>query len=322
MPTFGRLGRHSNRSQQGISEQPPAAGAQSNVGAGNSGTAVGGGDAAAVGLAKPSLDTQSALSPSAGNSPLETIDIRQQQQLQQQQQQQGQGIPQNVGPNKLQKQQPQQSQGQLSQQAPAPPPHLYSAQSTSSAANNNPSPLQQQHPGGGDYVFDARQQQQQQQQQQHSSDFSDQSVNRSQSLRYPSQTSLQQQLQPPQQQQVYGGIAPGSVDDLPSPASFQQLQQPQQQPPQPAPPPEKHRTNRKLHIIKGIFGSVRGTSDTSSSSQNSSHAPAPQSANPPPYETNAGLARRPSNKRVSTQLYHALHSRPLDFPVSVSVNSL
>ncbi|OAR02116.1 hypothetical protein LLEC1_01642 [Akanthomyces lecanii] len=256
MPTFGRLGKHSNRSQHGLPEHS-SAGAQSSGASNPAGS--GGGDAA------------------------------------QQQQQQGLPLLQNPGASKLQKQQPQpqshQSQSQSqSRQTPAPPPHLYSASSTG-AATNNPSPLQQ-HPGG-DFVFDARQQQQQQH-----PDFVDPTVNRSQSLRYPSQSSLQQQQLPPhhQQQQQFYGVASSSVDDLPSPASFQQ-QQPQQQPP-PQLAPEKPRTNRKLHIIKGIFSSVRGTSDTSSSSQNSSHAPVSHPVSQP-FDPNAGLARRESNKRDS-----------------------
>ncbi|OAA58801.1 hypothetical protein ISF_06584 [Cordyceps fumosorosea ARSEF 2679] len=292
MPTFGRLGKHSNRSQHGLPEQSPAASAAQGSGSGTSDAAVGGGSGGGGGLADSGLDTQSALSSTAG-SPRDPIDGRQQQQLQQhiqhQQKQQGLPILQTSVSNKLQKQQPQQQQQQQQSQsqAPAPPPHLYSASSTSSATNN-PSPLQ--HPGG-DFVFDARQQQQQH------PDFVDPTVHRSQSLRYPSQSSLLQQHQlPPHQQQVYG-IASTSVDDLPSPASFQQLQQ-QQPPPQPA--PEKHRTNRKLHIIKGIFGSVRGTSDTaSSSSQNNAPAPAPHPASQP-YDPSGGLlGRRSSNKRDS-----------------------
>lgn len=304
MPTFGRLGKHSNRSQHGLPDQPPA-GAQSSSGASNpAGSGVVVGDAAAGGgaLADSGLDAQSALSPPAG-SPHEAIDARQQQQLQhqiQQQQQQQQGLPllQTPGPNKLQKQQqqpPQLQSHQSQSQAPAPPPQLYSASSTG-LATNNPSPLQQ-HPGG-DFVFDARQQPQH-------PDFVDPTVNRSQSLRYPSQSSLrQQQQQQPSHQHVYG-IATSSVDDLPSPASFQQ----QQPPPQPA--PEKQRTHRKLDIIKGIFGSVRGTSDTSSSSQNSSHAPVSHPASQPYDPTNAGLGRRPSNKRVSTrpETLSTLHSQ-------------
>ncbi|KAF1738577.1 hypothetical protein CRV24_000503 [Beauveria bassiana] len=173
---------------------------------------------------------------------------------------------------------------QAQSQAPAPPPHLYSAASTASATNNNPSPLQQ-HPGG-DFVFDARQQQQH-------SEFVDPTVNRSQSLRYPSQSSLLQQHQSHSHQQQVYGIATSSVDDLPSPASFQQQQLQHQPPPQAA--PEKHRTNRKLHIIKGIFGSVRNSSDNSSSSQNSSHSPARQQ-----HDNIVGfLGRRSSNKRDS-----------------------
>ncbi|OAA36951.1 S-adenosylmethionine-dependent methyltransferase-like protein [Beauveria brongniartii RCEF 3172] len=285
MPTFPRLGKHGNRSQHGLPEQA-AAGIQSS----------GVGDAAG-----PGLDAQSALSSTAG-SPHEAIDVRQQQQhqlqqqMQQQQQQQGLPILQGPGSSKLPKQQvstlQQQPQAQLHQaqsnqaqsQAPAPPPHLYSATSTASATNNNPSPLQQ-HPGG-DFVFDARQQQQH-------SEFVDPTVNRSQSLRYPSQSSLLQQHQSPSHQQQVYGIATSSVDDLPSPASFQQQQLQHQPPPQPA--PEKHRTNRKLHIIKGIFGSVRSSSDNSSSSQNSSHAPGSQQ-----HDNIVGfLGRRSSNKRDS-----------------------
>ncbi|PMB73522.1 hypothetical protein BM221_000945 [Beauveria bassiana] len=173
---------------------------------------------------------------------------------------------------------------QAQSQAQAPPPHLYSAASTASATNNNPSPLQQ-HPGG-DFVFDARQQQQH-------SEFVDPTVNRSQSLRYPSQSSLLQQHQSHSHQQQVYGLATSSVDDLPSPASFQQQQLQHQPPPQAA--PEKHRTNRKLHIIKGIFGSVRNSSDNSSSSQNSSHSPASQQ-----HDNIVGfLGRRSSNKRDS-----------------------
>ncbi|ATY67262.1 S-adenosylmethionine-dependent methyltransferase [Cordyceps militaris] len=297
MPTFGRLGKHSNRSQHGLPEQPPA-GAQ---GSGAGDAAVGGG------LTDPSLEAQSALSPLAG-SPHDTIDSRQQQQqmqqqIQQPQQQQQQGLPiltSAAGPNKLQKQQQQQQplphQAQSQSQAPAPPPHLYSTSSTG-PATNNPSPLQQ-HPGG-DFVFDARQQQQH-------PDFADPTVNRSQSLRYPSQSSLLQHPHP-HQQQVYG-IATTSVDDLPSPTSFQHQQL--QQPPPPQPAPEKHRTNRKLHIIKGIFGSVRGTSDTSSSSQNSSHAPVPHPASQQ-YDPTAGLGRRSSNKRDSRILPQINTLRPV-----------
>ncbi|KAJ4153240.1 hypothetical protein LMH87_009737 [Akanthomyces muscarius] len=302
MPTFGRLGKHSNRSQHGLPEQSSAgaqsSGASNPAGSGGGDAAVGGGGLSADSIG---MDAQSALSPSAG-SPHEAIDARQQQQLQQQmqQQQQQQGLPllQNPGPSKLQKQPPQQQQqqpppqshqSQSQSQAPAPPPHLYSASSTGTATNN-PSPLQQ-HPGG-DFVFDARQQQQQH------PDFVDPTVNRSQSLRYPSQSSLQQQQLPPhhQQQQQFYGVASSSVDDLPSPASFQQQQLQQQPPPQLA--PEKPRTNRKLHIIKGIFSSVRGTSDTSSSSQNSSHAPVSHPVSQP-FDPNAGLARRQSSKRDS-----------------------
>lgn len=287
MPTFPRLGKHGNRSQHGLPEQA-AVGIQSS----------GVGDAAGSGL-----DAESALSSSTG-SPHEAIDVRQQQQhqlqqqMQQQQQQQGLPILQGPGSSKLPKQQvstlQQQPQAQLHQaqtnqaqsQAPAPPPHLYSAASTASATNNNPSPLQQ-HPGG-DFVFDARQQQQH-------SEFVDPTVNRSQSLRYPSQSSLLQQHQSHSHQQQVYGIATSSVDDLPSPASFQQQQLQHQPPPQAA--PEKHRTNRKLHIIKGIFGSVRNSSDNSSSSQNSSHSPASQQ-----HDNIVGfLGRRSSNKRVSTQ---------------------
>lgn len=328
MPSFGRLGKHSNRSQHGISDQQQQLQQQQlqqqqlqqqqqqHQLAGIQTSGATSGDAAAVGLADSGLDAQSALSP---GSPHEPIDARQQQQLQQMQQHGGQSILQNPGPNKLQKQPPPLQQQQSSslaqpqlqqqgQQAPAPPPHLYSVPSTGSATNN-PSPLQQ-HPGNSDFVFDARQQQQQQQQ--HPPDFVDPTVNRAQSLRYPSQSSLQQQQIQQQQphQQVYG-LASSSVDDLPSPASLQQQQQQQQlqqqpppQQPQPAPHSEKQRTNRKLHIIKGFFGSVRGTSDTSSSSQNSSHAQVPHPNNPPydpSINANPGLVRRPSNKRVSTQ---------------------
>lgn len=358
MPSFGRLGKHSNRSQHGISEQQQQQqqqqqalpSASSNIAA-TSPTAApqqpsnGGVGVGVPGVAAPlsslpgsfnageSSPTDSPLdnpgaphqsAPLAVGTALTSHDHVDPRQLP------PQAVSQTT-PNKLQK------------QPPNPPPHLYNTSSSSAAAGVNPSPLTQN--PGGDIFFDGRQAQHQS-----PSDFAASAdVSRSQSQRYPSQHSLhlqqqqQQQLQqlPPQQQQASQqqqqlyGVATSSADELPSPASFNQQPLAQTQP-----APEKHRSNRTRHIIKGIFGSVRGTQDTAGSNSNSNNnsssshssalalaqaqaqsqgqSPIHGSAPAPPghaikgrsgsYDNTAGLARRPS-KRVSN-LSHIKTSLP------------
>lgn len=300
MPSFGRLSKHSNRSQHALPEQlstgAGGSGSSAASGSGPSGGAVqaqaqahaqtqqGGGAIGALGALgsagqadSPAEGTQvtpqSALSSTTALSSsdhLETfVDARPPPQSQQQLQQQ-------------QQQQLQQQQQQHQQHPPPPPPHLFNPQS---AGVNLPPSLQT--PGaGGSPAFDGHQPPT-------PIDFTDPSVSRSQSQRYGAPLTPQQ-LQ--QHQQVYG-TASGSIDDLPSTSGYHQPPPPPQQQSAPAPAPQK-RSTRKL--IKGIFGSSRESHDAHHQQQQQPPPPTQSTGhNPPgPYDNTAGLARRPS-KRVS-----------------------
>ncbi|KAK2590256.1 hypothetical protein QQS21_012055 [Conoideocrella luteorostrata] len=314
MPSFGRLSKHSNRSQHALPEQlsttgetsgvvqaqqhqhqqhqpqpqpQPQAGSGVGVGAGVSATAgatvmatsshAAQANSSAEALPRPALSSSTAHSSS---DHLETsADSRSPPQGQQQLQHQ-----------------------QLQQQQPPPlPPHLFNTQT---GGVNLPLSLQTSGPGGSP-SFDGHQSQT-------PIDFGP-GVSRSQSQRYgrplssqrqqpqqqqqhqrQQQQQQQQHHQQQQQQQVYG-IASGSFDDLPNAgAHHQQLPPPPQQPSVLAPAAQK-RSTRKL--IKGIFGSSRESHD----SHNHQQQPPPQPTGHNPsgaYDNTAGLARRPS-KRVS-----------------------
>lgn len=349
MPSFGRLGKHSNRSQHGITEQQQqqqqsstSPSSSSNITATPSTTGPQASGGVGVGAPIPSSTIPGSFNtgetPPSADSPLDAAQGASSQSA----------LPLGVGTavttsnDHFDPRQLAASQGQppnkLQKQPPNPPPHLYNTSSTASASaasGINPSPLQQN--PSGDVFFDSRQAQHQP-----PSDFATSAdVSRSQSQRYPSQHSLlvqqqqQQQQQQHQQQQIYG-VASSSADELPSPASFNQQPVPPAQ--TQAPPAEKQRSNRTRHIIKGIFGSVRGTQDTAGSNShnnnNSSsssstalaqaqaaqsqsqgqspiHGPAPGSASKGrsgSYDNTAGLARRPS-KRVRN-LSHLQTSLP------------
>ena len=311
MPSFGRLGKHSNRSQHALVADALAAGSGSgsggNSGAGGAPAVSGSARGAAAGHANANAAAaatpHSALSSSHNTafSSNESFDSRTQQQHQQQQQ-----LP-------LQQQKHQLLQTQQNQLPPSspsgqqrPPPQLYSSPSAASSSTSaNPPPLQHNPAGaevGGSPVFDGQQhphqlqhqqQQQHQPQYQHSSDFGDSAgVSRSsqQSNRFSTINS----------QNPYG-IATDSADDLnntlnygPGSAPLAPQQQQQQPPPQGQPAPEK-RSTRKL--IKGIFsGSSRGASDQQHHHHGISigHSHSHQQS----YDNTSGLARRPS-KRVS-----------------------
>lgn len=197
---------------------------------------------------------------------------------------------------------------QLQHQAPVPPPHLYNPASASSPANpainnssssgilnslnqpQNPQQLLSQPDDSTPGFVDGHQVIS-------SQDPSDPAfVNRSQSARFPPvhpppphgsferlHLSAQQQQQHQHQQELYGvGVASGSLDDLPSPNSYQQQQQQAAVPPQPQPSKRSAR-----NIIKGIFGG--GSSSKNNDEDQRSHSS---------YDNTSGLARRPS-KRVS-----------------------
>lgn len=274
MPTFGRLGKHSNRSQQALVEQQLAAG----------------GASATESPAAANHSTPLSALPSSHNtafSSSESFSSRAQQQQQQQTQHQLPPPPSSSAS---------QSQPQSSPSAP-PPPRLYN----SPAGNPNNSPLPPlpslQNPGpAGSPAFDARQKH---------PDFADPAaVSRSQSHRF---SAVSQQQQQALSSQLYG-IASSSVDDLsnanypPGPATQQTQQvqvspQPQnkQQQQQTTPVPEK-RSTRKL--IKGIFSgsSSRGTSDNSQHHHH--HSFGLSHSHQQSYDNSSGLSRKPS-KRVS-----------------------
>lgn len=336
MPSFGRLGKHSNRSQHGISEQqqPPSASLSNTTATAT--TTAGPHPTGGVGVGISGAQHQQPPSTAAGSlnisdtPPTDSLlDNTVGTAL-------TTGSHDHVDPRQLPPQQAasQSTPNKLQKQPPNPPPHLYNTTSSSSptSAGGNPSSLPQN--PAGDVFFDGRQHQS-------PTDFADSAgVSRSQSERYPSQHSLhlqqqqQQQQQQGQPQQIYG-VATSSVDELPSPASFHQQQPAQPLPQQSAqPPPEKPRSNRTRHIIKGIFGSVRGTQDTTGSNSNSNSnnnnisnpqiQPPPQIQGQSPiqggqspsanvrsgsYDNTTGLARRPSKRvsnlsRLSTSLPH------------------
>ncbi|UNI21540.1 hypothetical protein JDV02_007520 [Purpureocillium takamizusanense] len=293
MPSFGRLSKHSNRSQHALAEPPlpavapvtgPGSGSAAASGSGpgaaatvpaptasstshNNSTTTAAGAGAPPGQADSPVDTtpQSALSSTAGLSSNEHFVDAQQHQLSQQPQHPTASLP---------------SSSSSQQQQPPPPPHsqqhanFYGHQS----AGVRLPPLQTSSDvaHGGSPVFDARHQ--------HPAtpiDFADAAaVSRSQNQRYdPSAHHLTQQHHQ-QHPQVYG-IASGSIEDLPSAGTYQ-----------PSPiatnAPEK-RSTRKL--FKGFFGSGRSSHDPAPPQQ---HGHAHQGS----YDNTAGLARRPS-KRIS-----------------------
>lgn len=311
MPSFGRLSKHSNRSQHALPEQQSTAtgsgsasgsvsgsaaagapsGAAQTAGSGTGGAASGPG-AAAQAESPAEAAPQSALSSTAAlsSSDVDTfVDARlppqghplQQQQLLQQHQQ-----------HQLQQHLHQQ------QQPPAPPPHLFNSQS----AGVNPLPPLQ--TGGGVPTFEGHQPQT-------PIDFADAAVNRSQSQRYGAPLLQPQHQQQQQQQQQAYPIASGSFDDLPSAGSYQQQHPPLQQQSIPAPAPQK-RSTRKL--IKGIFGSSRDSHEAAHQQQiqqqqlllqqhhqqqlQQQQQQQQQHQATGPYDNTTGLARRPS-KRVS-----------------------
>ncbi|EON98082.1 hypothetical protein UCRPA7_6440 [Phaeoacremonium minimum UCRPA7] len=155
------------------------------------------------------------------------------------------------------------------QQPPLPPAH---GVNVFGPAGNQP-PLNPNHQqplhGHSQSVFDARQQKAAQ-------DFAD-SVNRSQSQRYPQVTT------PIHPQQLHPSFASSSVDDLPSALQAASSNIPQGQPGVPhhqqAPPPEPKRSTRRL--IRNILSGNSGSTSTRDH-----------------YDNTGGLARRPS-KRVS-----------------------
>lgn len=291
--TFGRLGKHSNRSHHAVAEPPPlpsgaspaaAVSASASASASASSSAPGANTAVTTGQhsgqeadspadAPPQQhQLQSALSTSAFSSSRESFaDPRQQ------------------------TQQNAQAQAQQQSSAAAASSHLYHSQPPAGAGLNvlNPPPLQNPAGVGSSPIFDGRHPQLQ------SSDFGDASaVNHSQNQRYSSI----------QQQQIYGHSS-SSIDDIPGTAGS--YHQSEATPPPAAAPPEK-RSARKL--IKGIFSGSKGSSsheshhhsgrdsrdssNNSGSSNNNNSGSSHGAAQPGSYDNTGGLARRPS-KRVS-----------------------
>lgn len=314
MPSFGRLGKHSNRSQHALTDAL-AAGAGSGSGGNSASSAVSGSGSgsnrgAAAGYANANAAStatpHSALSSSHNTafSSNESFDSRsqQQQQFPPQQQQKHQ---------LLQTQQPQLAPSSPAGQQRAPP-RLYSSPSAASSTTSaNPPPLQQHNPAGaevgGSPIFDGQQHphqlqhQQHQQQQQHQlqyqnqSDFADSAgVSRSsqQSNRYSKINS----------QSPYGNAA-DSADNLNNYGPGSAPLPPQQQQQQPPPPqggtvPEKR---SKRGLIKNIFsGSSRASSDQQQQQQQQHHHHGISigHSHQESYDNTTGLARRPS-KRVS-----------------------
>ncbi|KAG8415105.1 hypothetical protein J3458_008985 [Metarhizium acridum] len=184
-------------------------------------------------------------------------------------------------PDSTQQQQQQllhQQQHQQQQHHPLPPPppvHLFNLQSS----GVNPSSSLQASGSGVSPAFDGHQPPT-------PVDF-DPSVSRSQSQHYGASLT-------PQHHQFYG-TASGSIDDLPGSGGgyHQQPQQPQQLS-APAPAPQK-RSTRKL--IKGIFTSSRDSHDTHHHQQTPPPPPQSSGYNPSgPYDNTTGLARRPSKR--------------------------
>ncbi|KAH9239105.1 hypothetical protein K456DRAFT_1828062 [Colletotrichum gloeosporioides 23] len=310
MPSFGRIGRHNNRSQQALVE--PVGGAPS---AGNSPTPLSAVPAALSGaggqvplppsghsqshpqgqghghglsishsLAPAPAPTSSSTTPTTtnttttggANNPItphsaSSTAFSSIESFDTQHQQQHQ---QQQFQN-LQHQQHQHQQHQQGQQGPPPPPHDYPASASPAAAAASRNSLLLQH--NPLPPADSRQRGPGQQQ-----EFAD-SVSRSQSQRYPPAVA-------PYPNTQYGA-ASSSVDNLRASLNNTSTATAQSQAtsptPQPAPQPEKRSARR---LLKNILGAGRDHHNTPPPSQ--------QPTPPGSYDNTGGLARRPS-KRVS-----------------------
>ncbi|GKT43964.1 uncharacterized protein ColSpa_04145 [Colletotrichum spaethianum] len=297
MPTFGRIGRHHNRSQQALVDPggevagpaashstpaPPSGSAAAGPGAPSSSSSshpyphsslapASGPPGPAPAPVSSALTANAAgasnqITPHSASSTAfsssESFDIHQNQLAHQHQLQQPQL-------QHLQQQQP--NIPQQGQQGPPPQPHEYPPTSTTTAASASRNSLLLQHHNPP--IADLRQRSQQ--------DFSD-SVSRSQSQRYPPGVA------PYPNSNQFNAAASSSVDSLrasanntsPAPLNNQATS------PLPQPAPEKRSARRLLKNILG--GSGRDHHNT----------PPPQPTPPSSYDNTAGLARRPS-KRVS-----------------------
>ncbi|KAK5988861.1 hypothetical protein PT974_10358 [Cladobotryum mycophilum] len=309
MPSFGRLGKHSNRSHHTVTEPPSlpsgvsaaaAAGAGNTntlgpgpgvagIGgsAGGAGTGGGGVGTALEADSPPDATPQSALSSSALSSSESFVDARQ---TQQQQQQQAAAVAAAEAQHHHQQQ-------QQHQQSVAPPPaHLYH-QGSSTGVN----------PSASIGSFDGHEQQLQQQPP--PNDFDAAAHSRTSAQQYglpfqlpppPPPLPSQQQLQ--LQQQLYGSVSTTSLDNISSVASYLQTTQGAPAPPPQAAAPAEKRSTRKL--LKGIFAKATGNQDHSShhhhrQSESSAAAAAATAATAAAYDNTVGLGRR-SSKRVST----------------------
>ncbi|RGP80811.1 hypothetical protein FLONG3_1080, partial [Fusarium longipes] len=161
-----------------------------------------------------------------------------------------------------------------------PPPHLYSSPSAASSttganvANNPPSLQQQQSSNLSKVAYDSH------------GDFHDPGLGRSQSIRYSTTASYDNQNPSTDDLNRYGQIA------------SQQLQQQQQVQNQAQTAPAEKRSTRKL--IKGIFsGSNRGASDNQHHQGISTGHSNNQS-----YDNTGGLARRPSKRLPESKRSH------------------
>lgn len=312
MPSFGRIGRHSNHSQHNLIEQqanaPPSLLTSSSSGVGP-GTGPGGVPVSASASASSSTNTPtSALSAALSSSESGQVDTRAQQQTQnkqilqtqQQQQQLLEDYSRSISQHQHQQQQP----------PPGLPPAYTAINSTPLASNHthshghNPTTTSVPNSAGAAAAYGSSRQPQQQQKQKGShQDFAD-SVSRSQSTRYP-------QVSPAQTQQHF---LPGSssVDNLPGTISSPLIPQVQpghpigphhQQHPSQTAPIEAKQSTRKLirKILQG--GSASRNSCATVASPPDPHHQQHHSS----YDSSPGLARRPS-KRVSNSFPSSMRS--------------
>ncbi|KAK2009213.1 hypothetical protein LZ32DRAFT_683965 [Colletotrichum eremochloae] len=309
MPTFGRIGRHHNRSQQALVDPggevagpapshstatipapPPSGSAASGPGAPSSSSshpyphsapapvssAITTNAAAAV--ANNQITPHSASSTAFSSS--ESFDIHQNHLAHQHQHQQPQL-------QHLQQQQ-QPNLPQQGQQGPPAPPHEYPPTSTSAAAaaaSRNSLLLQHQNPP----IADLRQRSQQ--------DFAD-PVSRSQSQRY------QSAVAPYPNNDQFTTAASSSVDNLRASGNNTSPAPPRSPATSPVPPPAPEKRSAR-RLLKNILGG---------SGRDHHNTPPPQPTPPSSYDNTAGLARRPS-KRVSNPPRTALSQQPSQLSV-------
>ncbi|KAM0819202.1 hypothetical protein AB5N19_05017 [Seiridium cardinale] len=300
MPSFGRIGRHSNRSQHNLVEQQLANAPPSLVTSSSSGVGVGVGPGSGAASANtPPSASSTALSSSESFQ----VDTRVAQQQAQNKQLQQSQQPQHQHQQRLQEHsrslgQPPPLTAQYQQQQQPGPPQVYAANPGAAlTSNHNPTssiPNSSAATATATAYGNSRQQQQlQQQQKSHHQDFAD-SVSRSQSTRYP-------QVSPLQTQQPFA-LASSSADNLPDTISSPLLPQAQagypigphqQQHPNQTAPTETKQSTRKLikKILQGASASRAASSAVSSPDPH-------QHQHHNSYDNTAGLARRPS-KRVN-----------------------